>query len=83
MLHRFLTFRDQMFEVADYPRSNVLIPRSLAFQDKVKRFVEQLREIHDVALYLQYYGQPLAECRRAMGTLLETVEELKFRPGMH
>ena len=77
MLDRFLRLREEMIKVADNNESDVYINRSIMFRNKVKRYVDQLAEIHSVTLDLQNRGQSLADCRQAIDILLRSIAEGK------
>ncbi|KAI0559108.1 Ribonuclease H-like protein [Gracilaria domingensis] len=73
MLERFLRFCDNLIEVSQDERSNLDVNDSVAFRNKVARYVRQLQEIDHTTKYLQVRKLSLANCREALDMLTDDV----------
>eukprot|EP00171_Calliarthron_tuberculosum_P003274 IDg3274t1 len=66
--------RDDLIEANRHTDANISIDESTLFNVKVRQFQKMVSEIDDVTKKLQTHGHTLANCRRDLNGLMESVE---------
>jgi len=81
MLARFLKIRSELIEASQHDDANITISSELAYGQKVSKFKEMLSEINIATKMLQKKDATLSECRYVLDTLIESVNEEKYKEG--
>ncbi len=75
ILTRFDKMRDDLVQAIEHPKSDLLVPTSVIFAKKTKKYAGMLRAIDEVTKSLQKDGHLVSDCRDDLDALIESVSD--------